>query len=77
MSEVTLADRLDKMCTNKLALTKEQADASIDRYARRKEVMYYYQCILCSMYHVTSLEPFKKEDYKFEIIGGESTKEKK
>ncbi len=66
------------MCTNKKALSKDEADDVIDRYIRHGQIMYYYQCLLCGKFHVTSIEPFKKEDYKFEIVGGESTiKEKK
>lgn len=58
---------IEQTCTDKVSLSKEEADHIIDRKARAGKVFYYYKCEFCMRYHLS------KHDYtvkRVEIIGG-------
>jgi len=65
----TITEIIERSCTNKKSLSKEEADDIIDRKARRGQVMYYYKCEFCSRFHLTKLDHTVKS---ITIIGGNS-----
>ncbi len=46
-----------KTCADKGKLSKARADITVDEWASRGTLMYYYICPYCTKYHLTRSEP--------------------
>lgn len=43
----------ERSCLNKKSFSREAADAVVDRFAEKGELIFYYKCQFCNSFHMT------------------------
>jgi hypothetical protein len=62
-------DKIARTCTDKKSYSLKQADEIIDKYAKRKQLLFYYKCYFCCRYHLSRQIGTVRT---MEIIGGKN-----
>ena len=58
-----------RSCTDKRSLSKAEADNTIDYYAKKQMIMYYYKCDFCNRFHVSK---YSESNKTLQILGGKT-----
>ena len=67
----TLRTIIERTCTNKVEMSEEEANQTIERFAQKGRIMYFYRCPFCSRFHVTRQTGTVQH---IEVIGGNNEK---